>query len=144
MRSIWVSAALYVQYGMFIRERQLDLETSLPEKKSHRDRAAVPRHRACVLAMLISCFFGIILDHFSDKQYSCSTTWPCESFSVSMPCSGWLMLMLLFIDWWFPCPAESCGERSADCHEFFVLDASSPRLGRSGRCADAPGLPPLL
>ena len=125
---------LYVQYGMFMKRAiQLDLgETIFTREKvsieiGQRFPATI---ELAVLAMLISCFFGIILGIISaTKQYSWFdyVAMVTSLFGVSMPVF-WLglMLMLLFSLnlGWFPMSGRIGVESDLQIvTNFFVLDA---------------------
>jgi len=125
---------LYVQYGMFIkRALQLDLgETIFTREKVSREigQKFPATIELAVVAMFISCFFGIILGIISaTKQYSWFdyTAMVTSLFGVSMPVF-WLglMLMLLFSLnlGWFPMSGRIDVETDIQViTNFFVLDA---------------------
>jgi len=125
---------LYVQYGMFIKRAiQLDLgETIFTREKVSREIAQKfpATIELAVVAMFISCFFGIILGIISaTKQYSWFdyTAMVTSLFGVSMPVF-WLglMLMLLFSLnlGWFPMSGRIGVETDLPIvTNFFVLDA---------------------
>ena len=125
---------LYVQYGMFIkRVCKFDLGETIwsRQKVSIEIKERFPATiELAVVAMGISCFFGIILGIISaTKQYSWFDylSMMTSLFGVSMPVF-WLGLMLMFIFslglGWFP----MSGRISVDTDlkiitNFYVLDA---------------------
>lgn len=125
---------LYVQYGMFIKRAiQLDLGETIwtREKVSNEIGQRFPATiELALVAMFISCFFGIILGIISaTKQYSWFDylSMITSLFGVSMPVF-WLglMLMLLFSLslGWFPMSGRIGVETDLPIiTNFFVLDA---------------------
>jgi len=125
---------LYVQYGMFIKRAiQLDLGETIwtREKVSNEIGQRFPATiELALVAMFISCFFGIILGIISaTKQYSWFDylSMITSLFGVSMPVF-WLglMLMLLFslTLGWFPMSGRIDVETDLPIiTNFFVLDA---------------------
>ena len=125
---------LYVQYGMFIKRAiRLDLGETIwtREKVSNEIGQRFPATiELALVAMFISCFFGIILGIISaTKQYSWFDylSMITSLFGVSMPVF-WLglMLMLLFslTLGWFPMSGRIGVETDLPIiTHFFVLDA---------------------
>ena len=125
---------LYVQYGMFIKRAiRLDLGETIwtREKVSNEIGQRFPATiELALVAMFISCFFGIILGIISaTKQYSWFDylSMITSLFGVSMPVF-WLglMLMLLFslTLGWFPMSGRIDVETDLPIiTNFFVLDA---------------------
>jgi len=125
---------LYVQYGMFIKRAiRLDLGETIwtREKVSNEIGQRFPATiELALVAMFISCFFGIILGIISaTKQYSWFDylSMITSLFGVSMPVF-WLglMLMLLFSLslGWFPMSGRIGVETDLPIiTNFFVLDA---------------------
>ena len=125
---------LYVQYGMFIKRAvRLDLGETIwtREKVSNEIGQRFPATiELALVAMFISCFFGIILGIISaTKQYSWFDylSMVTSLFGVSMPVF-WLglMLMLLFSLslGWFPMSGRIGVETDLPIiTNFFVLDA---------------------
>ncbi len=125
---------LYVQYGMFIKRAiRLDLGETIwtREKVSNEIGQRFPATiELALVAMFISCFFGIILGIISaTKQYSWFdyAAMVTSLFGVSMPVF-WLglMLMLLFSLslGWFPMSGRIGVETDLPIiTNFFVLDA---------------------
>jgi len=125
---------LYVQYGMFIKRAiQLDLGETIwtREKVSNEIGQRFPATiELALVAMFISCFFGIILGIISaTKQYSWFdyVSMVTSLFGVSVPVF-WLglMLMLLFslTLGWFPMSGRIGVETDLPIiTNFFVLDA---------------------
>jgi len=126
--------SLYVQYGMFIKRAiRLDLGETIwtREKVSNEIGQRFPATiELALVAMFISCFFGIILGIISaTKQYSWFDylSMITSLFGVSMPVF-WLglMLMLLFSLslGWFPMSGRIGVETDLPIiTNFFVLDA---------------------
>ncbi len=120
---------LYVQYGMFIKRAiQLDLgETIFTREKVSREigQKFPATIELAVVAMLISCFLGIILGIISaTKQYSWFdyTAMVTSLFGVSMPVF-WLgphAHAPFFVEPGLVSHVrpDRGGDRSADCDEF--------------------------
>jgi peptide/nickel transport system permease protein len=125
---------LYVQYGMFIkRVAKFDLGETIwtREKVSREIRQRFPATiELALVAMVISCFFGIILGIISaTKQYSWFDYFSMVTslFGVSMPVF-WLGLMLMLIFsltlGWLPMSGRiGVGTDIEIITNFYVLDA---------------------
>lgn len=125
---------LYVQYGMFIkRVAKFDLGETIwtREKVSREIRQRFPATiELALVAMVISCFFGIILGIISaTKQYSWFDylSMVTSLFGVSMPVF-WLGLMLMLIFsltlGWLPMSGRiGVGTDIEIITNFYVLDA---------------------
>lgn len=125
---------LYVQYGMFIKRAiRLDLGETIwtREKVSNEIRQRFPATiELAVVAMLISCFFGMVLGIISStKQYSWFDylSMVTSLFGVSMPVF-WLGLMLMLVFsltlGWFPMSGRlGVGTDLRIITNFYVLDA---------------------
>jgi len=125
---------LYVQYGMFIkRVVKFDLGETIwsREKVSREIRQRFPATiELALVAMVISCFFGIILGIISaTKQYSWFDylSMVTSLFGVSMPVF-WLGLMLMLIFsltlGWLPMSGRiGVGTDIEIITNFYVLDA---------------------
>jgi peptide/nickel transport system permease protein len=125
---------LYVQYGMFIkRVVKFDLGETIwsREKVSKEIRQRFPATiELALVAMVISCFFGIILGIISaTKQYSWFDylSMVTSLFGVSMPVF-WLGLMLMLIFsltlGWLPMSGRiGVGTDIEIITNFYVLDA---------------------
>jgi len=125
---------LYVQYGMFIkRVLKFDLGETIwsREKVSREIRQRFPATiELALVAMVISCFFGILLGIISaTKQYSWFDylSMVTSLFGVSMPVF-WLGLMLMLIFsltlGWLPMSGRiGVGTDIEIITNFYVLDA---------------------
>lgn len=125
---------LHVQYGMFIkRVIKLDLGETIwtREKVSREIRERFPATiELAVMAMLISCFLGVILGIVSaTKQYSWFDylSMVASLFGVSMPVF-WLGLMLMLVFslslGWFPMSGRAgVGTDITIITNFYILDA---------------------
>jgi peptide/nickel transport system permease protein len=124
---------LYVQYGMFLkRVIKLDLGETIwtREKVSNEIRQRFPATiELAIVAMLISCFFGVILGIVSaTKQYSWFDylSMVTSLFGVSMPVF-WLGLMLMLVFslslGWFPMSGRiGVGTDFKIITNFYVID----------------------